>query len=283
MANSRDFLSRYPENEKELWQKNNTIMNELNSSLVAVASNDMEKEFVQTINPDGFFPYYTHQKVKILFIAKEALGLYGGDYIEKLFDGILKNDPRGRRWWNEKNPDLPRVRNMTNNGDPFLRKMLYIAYGLNNKCCPYDSMPWASEIGQNLLGKPEGISYAFMNYSKFDNPSETNYSADKYRMQSYKDMVHRTGVNWFAKQITLLNPDIIIEMNIGRDNANALGSKPIEWIQEEYKEDLAVGYLPIEDHKYLLFETWHFSWPGRAFEEHYYLPIVEAWKKYGKK
>ena len=35
---------------------------------------------------------------------------------------------------------------------------------------------WASE---RICQGGAGISYAFMNYSKFDNPSEESYAADK--------------------------------------------------------------------------------------------------------
>lgn len=290
MIGSEEFLKKFPSDERELWYENNALMGDLKRSLKSLASNYSVKEYVQEINSDGFYPYYTHQKVKILFIAKEALGVGGNDYIEMLLHGIQANDPRGCRDWNENHPNdlYPRV--ITNNSDPFLSKMLYITYGLNNECCPYEDMPWASDIGQNLFGKAEGInsrngqtgiSYAFMNYSKFDNPSEKSYVADKSRIQAYADISRRSGINWYAKQILLLNPDVIIELNIGQEYAATLGTDPIEWIKNDV--DLSIGYLPIEEKKYLLLETWHFSRPGISFEKQYYLPVVEAWRKYGHK
>ncbi|MBK5247559.1 MAG: hypothetical protein JJE49_09880 [Peptostreptococcaceae bacterium] len=51
--------------------------------------------------------------------------------------------------------------------------------------------------------------------------------ADKNRIQTYSDMINRTGINWFAKQISLLNPDMIIEMNINHGNSDTLGTSPI--------------------------------------------------------
>ncbi len=291
MKSLKEFSDLYPSDEKILWEENQVLMKDLKANLSALASNKYEKELVKVLNPDGFYPYYTHQIVKILFIAKESLGLYGKDYIQAILPAIRVNDPRGRREWNESHPDDPWTRVITNNTDPFLSKMLYIAYGLNNACCSYDDMPWASDIGQYLFGRAngivsregeQGISYAFMNYSKFDNPSEESYAADKNRMRTYFEMVQRSGINWFARQISLLNPDLIIEMNIGRQYADSLSTKPIEWVETE-DENLWIGYLPIGEQKFLLFETWHFSIPGKSFNKHFYPNIVDAWVRYGTK
>jgi hypothetical protein len=285
-----DFSMNYPKDEIELRNKNGEIINEMKNSFTKLVTSDYEQALVEVINPDGFYPYYTHQKIKILFIGKEALGLYGNDYIEAIFKGIQSNDPRGHREWNKTHTTNRYSQVMTNNSDPFHKKMLYIAYGLNNNNCSYSDMPWASDIGENLFGRSEGIdslqgetgiSYAFINYSKFDNPSEESYSADVNRMQTYTNMVKQSGVNWFAKQISLLNPDLIIDMNINREYINNLGAKPVDWIP--FDDDLAICHLPIEDKEYLLFETWHFSRPGMGFEEKFYSPITEAWKKFGKK
>lgn len=220
----KDGIKKFSIEERELWYENNILMENLKSSLKDLASNDREVEYVQGINSDGFYPYYTHQKVKILFVAKEALGIGGEDYIEVLLQGIQANDPRGQRSWNKEHPNESYFRVITNNSDPLLSKMLYCTYGLNNGYCRYTDMPWASDMGQNLFGRKEGInnnlgkpglSYAFINYSKFDNPSEVSYAADSRRIQTYADMVQQSGLNWFAKQISLLDPDVIIEMNIG--------------------------------------------------------------------
>ncbi|NCB19889.1 MAG: hypothetical protein EOM61_09755 [Bacteroidia bacterium] len=285
MATHIEARDLYPGDERKLWEENQMLQEDLKQTLISLVSNEEEKEYVQAINADGFYPFYTHQKVKILFIGKEALGLQGNDYIESIFRAIISNDPRGQRHWNSQHPDNPYKRVMTNNSDPFLSKMLYITYGLNNGCCKYGEMPWASNIGQNLFGREMdvnenaervGISYAFMNFSKFDNPSETSYTADANRIQSYANMVKKSGINWFSKQISLLNPDLIIELNIGHDYADMLGDGPVEWYDKQ--EALWTGYLPVAGKKRPIFETYHFSCPGRKFERDYYLPIVKAWQ-----
>ena len=125
MIDKGTFSDNYPNDEIELWQKNQKLVDALKQSLISLASTEFEKEFAQVINADGFYPYYTHQRVKILFIAKESLGLYGKDYIEALFQGILSNDPRGNRSWNEDNPDKPPYTKVfTNNSDPSIQNAL---------------------------------------------------------------------------------------------------------------------------------------------------------------
>ena len=107
MIGTGKFSDNYPNDEIALWQENQKLVDALKQSLISLASTEFEKECAQVINADGFYPYYTHQRVKILFIAKESLGLYGKDYIQALFQGILSNDPRGKCSWNEDNPDKP--------------------------------------------------------------------------------------------------------------------------------------------------------------------------------
>jgi len=149
--NDVEFIPKdivYPGNEKNKLNELEKLFQEWYKNIL---TNDPEN--AERMVFDGFYPYYTHQKVKILFIAKESLGLYGKDYIQAILPAIRSNDPRGRREWNESHPDDPWAKVITNNTDPFLSKMLYIAYGLNNACCSYDDMPWASDIGQYLFGR----------------------------------------------------------------------------------------------------------------------------------
>ena len=40
---------------------------------------------------DGFYPFYTQQSVKILFIGREALGMAGLNYVKTLFEAYKTN------------------------------------------------------------------------------------------------------------------------------------------------------------------------------------------------
>lgn len=273
----------YPECEYSLWKRNQELVEELRSSLTAVAKDD-EQEYLPYFNPDGFFPFYTKQKVKILYIAKESLGLCGCDYIEIVMPNIINNNPRGQN-------TVEKPNKCTNNRDPMVSKVLYTTYSLNNGCCCYDDLPWAEDIGRFLFCKENGvireheqmgISYAFMNFSKFDNPSEDSYSADLKRMRTYADMCRRTGINWHVKQISLLNPDLIIDMNNLDEHTDMLGTKPVEWLDTSNNR-VWTGLLPVNDKKYLLLKTTYFSAPGVSYQRDLLPRIIEAWQRYGKK
>lgn len=270
MNATEKLLKEYPENERNLFNANQTLQKNLYTSLMGVAKGD-DKEFVESFVSDGFYPYYTKQKCRILFIGKESLGLGCCDYIEVLLNSIRSNDPRGRGSW------------YSNNRDPFHSKLLYIAYGLNHGYCDCSNMPRASEIGMEQFANEKGISYAFMNFSKFDNPSEI-WCADRIRIAKFCELVERTGINWYEMQIELLNPDLIISMNIRSliermfkgevfdNDANSLGI-----------QDVDLGYLPVGDKKIPLINTFHFSCIGESFEDNYYKPIVQSLREYFKK
>ena len=271
MSVSKELVAMYPEAERDLFYANQKLQEELLIELKRVSLPE-EKDFVDCFVSDGFYPYFTTQKCKVLFIGKESLGIGGCDYIDVLIDGIKSNDPRGLG------------SKCSNDRDPFLSKLLYVTYGLNHNCCENTEIPYASEIGTEKFAVKEGISFAIMNFSKFDNPSESSYSADYARMNLYCDMLERTGRNWHEDQIALLNPDLIISMNIS------------EWIARVFKRDIweiwdkkgydlgipeiDLGYLPVKGKMVPIINTWHFSAPGKAFYEHFYNPIVRSIREY---
>lgn len=270
---SEKTITQYPETEKKLLSDNLQLQEQLVQALEQVALSEEEKSLIENqFVSDGFFPYYTQQKIKILFLGKESLGLGGLDYVDTLIKPIKTNNPRARgsSW--------------SNNKDPFWSKILYIAYGLNNGFCDYyKEMPWASDIGLHRFAVDGGISFAFMNFSKFDNPGEY-YSADYNTMWKYCEMVKRTGRNWHEEQIDLLNPDVIISMNIPGyiltifkiDNWGSLFDTDSNSHGIPYVD---IGYLPVKNRKIPLINTYHFSAPGKAFDKCYYGPIVRSMKE----
>lgn len=249
----------YPKEELNLWEENQNILKDLENELQNIAIKEEEKAYTEKINFDGFYPYYTQQSLKILFIGKEALNINGQDYIQTMYEGILANDTRGQGKY-------------TVNQDKFHARMLYLTYGLNNENCSYNSMPYASWIGQNNFSKKKGISYALINYSKFDNPSETSFVSDIKRMKKYRKMISKCTKNYYQKQISLLDPDLIIKMNLSDTfGSNLFETSPIKW-EQSTNENIAIGNIEIDNKKYLLIETWHFS-AGKSFNNCYYEPI----------
>jgi hypothetical protein len=137
--------------------------------------------------------------------------------------------------------------------------------------------------GRNGLCQGRGArhhSYAFMNYSKFDNLLRNPMLRIKIACGRTWE-VQRSGINWSQDKSHFWTL-ILLSRWTRRQYADSLSTKPIEWVEAE-DENLWVGYLPIGEQKFLLFETWHFSIPGKSFNKHFYPNIVDAWLRYGNK
>ena len=142
---------------------------------------------------DGPFPYYWNQKIKILFIGREA---YGMDPSEKNID----------YWSDIREPSL----------GVFQSRLLYLAYGIQHGECSYDDwckMPDAhrlnaifAEDAQKLDG---AFSNAFMNASKLVNTEGTKIG--NICRSFINDKVNRL---FFIREIELLAPDIIVSANL---------------------------------------------------------------------
>lgn len=87
------------------------------NSAQGLGAEDLIKQLYIT---DGFYPEYTQQNKKILFIGKEGLELGGNDYIEKLFTAYQT------KFIGETYP-------RPINSYQFHSTMLYIAYAVNYK------------------------------------------------------------------------------------------------------------------------------------------------------
>ena len=137
---------------------------------------------------DGFFPYYTKQPVKILFIGRESYGSEGGfDYIEE-YVGM----------------DTPN----------FHDRLLYLAYGIiHGECTEKDwlDMPNAGRLDKSLA-ESDGFSYAFMNASKISNYTGSQ-ALDKKQFEAF--MQDEDNRKFIIAEIELLDPDIIISANLG--------------------------------------------------------------------
>lgn len=163
-------------------------------------------------NMDGFYPFYTQQKVRILFVGREACCMQGKNYITTICPCIKNDNFNG---W-------------TVNQYPFHRRQFYLAYGIlqffgsNQREFPkWEDVPWASDMARNIFAKSHGeaingldsISWAFINLSKFSNETDnwqTDYSS-RY-LPFVNDDVNRS---YLKEQIRILNPHLIIGANVG--------------------------------------------------------------------
>lgn len=212
---------------------------------------------------DGFYPYYTSQDVKILFVGKESYGLDGCDYIEVLYKAI-KSKKIGKRGISQ---------------HKFHTLMLYVVYGLQHGFIDYESIPHAEQICE-CFAEQNGISYAFMNLSKLSN--ESGETKAKNELIDYFLDLSSSKSDFFAREIELLNPDLIIGMNLNeggkRDRYKYLGElKNPRWYGDN--NQVCAQKLITKNHKeYDFLDCYHFSAPRKKWKEDYYDPIVLAVK-----
>lgn len=205
---------------------------------------------------DGFYPHYFRQPLKILFIGKECLGLEGCDYLEVLLSSYREGKYVGKQHLNT---------------HKFHSRLLYVAYGLLNGYPEWKDIPYADKIGDSFA-TPDGISFAFMNVSKFSN--ETSH------WQAHTELMHssvsasKTQRSFIEEEIAFLEPDIVISMNLG-PFLNALGSRE----EERRNPNVNRSRLTSHGHRSVLLDAWHFSYTKVKDIDQIYLPICEAVKE----
>ncbi len=225
----------------------------------------------QSFTPDGFYPYYWNQPIRVLAIGRESRGLTNRDYIDcVLTDG----------YW------ISRIGGKHINGHILHRRLMYVVYGILKGFPAFSSLPTAAEIGLSV-GRKDGISFAWMNVSKISNESRdyrTNYNnLDRSYSASTSGMR-----NFLADEVLLLAPDVIISMNVGQSLIKALkdiaditplGKSP-RWLKGVYD----VTFRTDDRKKSVLIDSYHFAahdtrtLKGVNDKDSFYDPICAAVK-----
>lgn len=208
---------------------------------------------------DGFYPNYTSQRVKVLFVGREALGICGENYIE-ILHGAYKNNHIGNKHINQ---------------HKFHNLMFYITYGVNNGFPEWDSIPSASELSGDFATE-RGISFAFMNLSKLSNESE-DWTVDWALVDSFVDSFSGGPRNYFRDEIEILAPDVIISMNL-EGRLAALGEMTVQ----EYGSEISTYHLTVADRDILLMDLFHFSAPNKSSRDMYYEKVKQALRGSGR-
>lgn len=222
-----------------------------------------EKKFWEKYNreyfvTDGIFPGYLAQPQKILFMGREVLDIAGLNYIDVFFRAIKENS----------------VGNRNLNQHAFYRRLLKISFGLLHNCIPWKNIPLASEIA-DTFGEVNGTSFAFMNVSKLSHQYDdiNSWQADYSTIEQFlkeSSCPH----NFFSEQIQIIDPEIIITMNIENyyqylGSINYYASIP----------DLNIYYMKLEKRIIPIFNTWHFS-AIKSDYDRFYGPLCEGLKKW---
>jgi hypothetical protein len=159
--------------------------------------------------------------------------------------------------------------------------MMYIAWGiLHNGTVPYQKVPWASELGKTF-GTPEGISFAFMELSKYSNDSESGSSRrDVELMSAFLKDSRLEKRNFFQEELAILDPDVVITMNLwgaGLDNALlelALGEIVEDAASSKYQPYASLSSIGINEKQTPLIDLYHFSYRKNT-EEYFYNPVMK--------
>jgi hypothetical protein len=206
---------------------------------------------------DGFFPQYTEQKRKILFIGRESVQI-GSCYIDVLYKAYKEGLVGGKAL------------------DQYLfhSRLLKIAYGFTHECCPWTEIPEASEIAATFA-EPGGLSFALMNFCKLSN--ETGGSAlDRQAVAAFLEISRAAGKQFFNREINVIQPDLIITMNFEDNWLYSLGT-----LADLKKVKGVDGYLlAVGDRQIPLLNSFHFSAWNKTDPDDFYDPLVEAFLLY---
>jgi hypothetical protein len=262
-------LSLFPPEERPLRTRLLSLMSdwkrEVSHSSVVFREDGKAYSGDEYFCADGFFPYYTRQKPKILIIGREAVGLSGLDYINVMFNAYKQNSVAGK----------------TLDAHATEARQFYLAYGLlHGGAVPYADVPYASELAKTFA-TAEGISFAFMELSKYSNDAEdANAHRDAALMTRFLQDSHLEKRNFAREELALLDPDVILTMNLwgaGLDNMlleQALGR--VRFLGNP-EPAIAVNALSVNGRETPLFDLWHFS-SRKSTGRDFYNPVMRAWR-----
>jgi hypothetical protein len=207
---------------------------------------------------DGFYPHYTSQKKRILFVGRESRDITGCHNTNVLFEAYRSKDKS--------------IGGQHLDNNNFHSRMIYIAYGIMNGMPLWQDIPYASEI-VDTFGEAGGLSFAFMNISKLSNESE--HFASDFDAINASYAVSTQGRNFIQEEVAILKPHIVITMNL-EDKIHALGQ-----LTELHRSGETEAYrLICGDQHSLLINTWHFAAWNKNAIKCFYNPICDAIRRF---
>lgn len=205
-----------PDEERDMIRDLNDLAKSWKGSL------NLKENEKNLFNMDGFYPFYTKQPCRILFVGREACWMSRRNYINSVCHCIQADNFNG---W-------------TVNQYPFHKRQFYIAYGImqwrkEGKFPEWDDVPYASEMAKkifarreekNVVGGLTSISWAFINLSKLSNDTG-DYRTDKNRYRPF--VSDESNKKNLQEQIKILKPKIIIGANVS-ELADILAYKTLD-------------------------------------------------------
>ena len=224
---------------------------------------------------DGFYPGYLNASKKILFLGRDSYDIYN------VYDSpiphcsyILDFIPRYQNGCMDDGKSINQVK--------FHKLLLQVAYGLLHKSFPIE---WQDVLDAKSICDTgrifNEVSFSFMNLGKLSHEScePCGVNADWGKIDLSVNFSTR-GRNFIKEEVELLDPDLIIAMNLnenplGRDYYKAAFGSNIVKLNLDIK-DCCLYDVTLSDAKHVpLLDCWHFS--SRKNEESYiYRPIVDV-------
>lgn len=207
----------------------------------------------------GFYPHYFSMHPRVLFVAAEATGENTFEYIDELYNCYR----------NTKYVGTQPLNNYT-----FHRRILQMAYSILNKTDT--NIPSASDLG-DLLGKPDGISFAFKNISSALNQKTVYLDSELVGTSVEK------GKQFFLREMEILDPQIIILANIMTrklDDGFFYDKLKLIPIERQVSEDICIHKGILNNREIIGIETYHFSATksskgGISDKEYFLSPILK--------
>jgi outer membrane protein OmpA-like peptidoglycan-associated protein len=235
---------------------------------------------------DGFYPYYFKQKKKVLFITREPTeikrrseGIGRNDYLELFYNAYRKN----------RVSETPKGYSLDQFiGPAFHARMLYMAHAIVTDGAhtweedyPYSHVPWASKIGEKL-GAKDGISFAYMNLSKYSNDNAGAYSAHDAKLIK-KCLSDSAKGKFIKRELKLLNPDIIITANLWKDVTAKILDEALGKATFEEGKPPRQGTIAIDGRTVPVIDLNYFSAPhgdSATYKNAYFEPVSKFlfWK-----
>lgn len=228
-------------------------------------------------NSDGIFPGYTKNKFKILFIGRENRTDYG--FAKKHFGELQRNIVflKIEEWKDEikdENNPYPKFRSQ------YWPRIFKIMKGIKQSLS-YKNLGKPKEYIKELLDEESenynDFGFAFMELSKYQNKSKTGAIANKKLISRF---LTDTSIEYIKKEINIINPDLIITMNLWD-----ISPEVTESISKIFCINKAViGKLydvQINRKTFKLINLYHFS-AIKSTEKNFYNPVIKIVKKVSK-
>jgi hypothetical protein len=209
---------------------------------------------------DGFFPGYYNQEIKVLFIGRETRFMYEeGDWVHYMIKHFETDNQ---------------------NNKLLARRLLYIVHGIRSKGkLEFEDVKRKTADGIAKEIKDHG--FAFMDISKYSNINKDKPDADYHLINQFLKDSNLEKINYFQKEIEILNPDIIITLNLWNGKIDQkyldLCFGKIEWekINDDIDGKVNVSNIILNGKNIKLLNTYSFTDYSHSDKEYFYDPVME--------